>query len=109
MKDFEQALTQLSFSNLTSTAFHDQPCNHSCLSKQDTAEGNDLPAISLPYVGFTELHDAAGWQVAFADIPVTQFPPIVYRRAENHVGRFNSRRIFPFENAKRHFGTLCAE
>src|SRR5690242_14958071 len=108
MKYFEQTLTQLSFSNLATTAFHDQPCNHSRLSKQDAAKGNDLPAISLPYVGFTELHDAAGWQAAFADIPVTQFPPIVYWRAENHVGRFSSRRIFAFQNAKRHVGTLRA-
>src|SRR6478752_8788867 len=96
MKDFEQALTQLSFSNLTATAFDDQPRNHTRLSKQDAAKDNHLPAISLPYVGFTELHDTARWQAAFADIPVTQFSPIVYRRAENHVGHFNSRRTFAF-------------
>src|SRR5262245_28112890 len=106
MQYFEQTLALLGFGNSASTAFDNQACNHSSLSKQDGCYGNDLPTIPLPHVGLAKLHDTVGWQAAFADIPVTQCAPVVHRRAENYVRRSDSRRFFAFQNTKCHFGTL---
>ena len=48
-------------------------------------------------------------QPAFADVPVTQFPPVVHGRAKNNVDYFDSRRFFAFQNTKCHFGTLIPQ
>ena len=47
-------------------------------------ENDAQPTVAFPHRRLPELHDAAGREACFTDVPTSKLPPIVCGHAESH-------------------------